>query len=553
MISQLVKNFHSQKPLIIDDQGQIVFADFWQRVTEQYVYLKQQPEHRFALWSDDSYAFLSWLWAAILADKSLVLPPHRISQLEQDFAEQGIIFIDDHCVVDTVAQRIDHLDINWQQQLDKAQLIFFTSGSTGQPKHIPRSMRQLLTEVATLTQYFSFQTAITMLASVSHQHIYGILFKVLLPLWAGQSFYRYQLLYPEHIVQVQQRLCTLGQQHYLIASPALLKRCVGTFDFELSSLILSSGGQLDRGIRAYYPQPIVEILGSSETGGIAIRRQDDDVWQPMLDVDVRVDDSQQLWVKTAHAFSPDWIATGDLAKFNGKSLQLLGRSDRIVKLEEKRISLDQIEQTVLRLSQIAQCHVTLTKHQQRDFVSIVIVLHAQQRHLLCTQGKKAMIEQLKSQLQGQLESIAMPRLWRFVEEISRNTQAKISKQWIEQLFQPLYYPVIHQQQLAQDQADYRLEFIAEMACFKGHFKDFPVYPGVAQLGLMIHFSRQNWTDLQDCLGYEQLKFQGLIRPYDVLDLHLQRDGHKINFNLHNQQQQRVAGGRILFQLAGDHE
>ena len=54
--------------------------------------------------------------------------------------------------------------------------------------------------------------------------------------------------------------------------------------------------------------------------------------------------------------------TGDkiemLDATNVKSpFRLLGRLDRIVKLEEKRLSLDAIEQKIIELDEIAQCHV----------------------------------------------------------------------------------------------------------------------------------------------------------------------------------------------------
>ncbi len=83
----------------------------------------------------------------------------------------------------------------------------------------------------------------------------------------------------------------------------------------------------------------VEIYGSSETGGIAWR-QTESLWQPLPGV--------QLALNTEGALRIDspWLALGqteqtaDAAElFADGRFALRGRLDRIIKLEEKRISL----------------------------------------------------------------------------------------------------------------------------------------------------------------------------------------------------------------------
>ncbi|GAA5017307.1 AMP-binding protein [Acinetobacter puyangensis] len=537
--------FSKQILLIEANAKSLSFAEFWQGVADRACYLQTQSAPQFALWTEDSYLFLSWLWAGLIAEKTIILPPHRIAQLEQQFSEKNIVFIDEKYTVTQQEKTINTLVTDWSRVLQQA-LIFFTSGSTGQPKQIPRTLQQLLTEVVVLQDHFSLSEPYCMLASVSHQHIYGILFKVLLPLMSGQAFYRQQLAYPEQIIAAQQQLKALNRHHYLIASPALLKRCIGQFDFAGSPLIFSSGGKLDAGIRAYYPQTIVEVFGSSETGGIATQTQDHTSWQSLADVDIRLDDQQQLWVKTAHAYQQDWIATGDVAKLEAHGFELLGRSDRIIKLEEKRLSLDAIEYSIEQLSAVQQCYALLTQQGQRELLSVVVVLSPEMRQQLLALGKKAIVAQLKQQLSGQLESIAMPRRWRFMSQIPHNAQGKISRALMQSLFQPLVSPVVLTQQQQEEHFIYQLEFLPELACFAGHFANFPVYPGVGQIGFLVKFSPQLWMDFEFCTGYEQLKFQDLIRPYDILQLNLQRQDNKVIFQLDHVSGKRVASGRLLF-------
>ena len=75
--------------------------------------------------------------------------------------------------------------------------VFFTSGSTGQPKPIVKTITQLMLEVATLQQQFGgLFNGITVHASVSHQHFYGFIFRVLLPLMSEQAIDNCLMVYP---------------------------------------------------------------------------------------------------------------------------------------------------------------------------------------------------------------------------------------------------------------------------------------------------------------------------------------------------------------------
>ena len=63
---------------------------------------------------------------------------------------------------------------------DDITVIIFTSGSSGAPQAVPKRLSQLLAEVHTLEKTFGARIGNSdMVATVSHQHIYGLLFKIL--------------------------------------------------------------------------------------------------------------------------------------------------------------------------------------------------------------------------------------------------------------------------------------------------------------------------------------------------------------------------------------
>lgn len=527
------------------------FHTFWLDVAEQAAQIQPLEQPVWALWQQDSYEFLVLLFAALQAGKQVLLPPHRVSDLEKELAEQQIYFL--KRLPSTAALTFElQFDAAF---LNRAQLYFYTSGSTGQPKKIPRSLQQLFNEVCGLEASFDLPEQAVAIATVSHQHIYGLLFKLLWPLASGRSFYQQQLAFPEDVVDLQKKIAHLQLPSYVISSPALLKRWTTDVVLQDCHRVYSSGGKLDAGVRPLLNRPITEVFGSSETGGIAHRQADDALWTPFANVEINCADQQELAVKTNHAFSADWILTGDKVQLvdaqNSKSsFQLLGRLDRIVKLEEKRLSLDAIEAKIAELSEIQQCHVLIHEKEQRQILAVVAVLTEEARVLLIEKGKAAFTAQLKKQLQQKLESIAIPRQWRFLTQMPQNAQSKLNQQYLKSLFQPMTLPVVLTQQSQDTQISYALEFLPELECFKGHFPNFPIYPGVGQIGFIQHFAKQNWADLLWCNGFEQLKFQGLIQPYQAVELLLSRKVHKVSFELKNHDK-ILASGRLLFAVPSD--
>ena len=541
---------NSPKLLCIkSDLSTVSFASFWQDVAEQQAQIEQLETEIWALWEQDSYEFLVLLFAALNAKKQVLLPPNRISDLEKELAEQNIYFLTRQKLQFEVSQNSLKFDQNF---LEQSSVYFYTSGSTGQPKKIPRTLAQLFNEVAGLNESFELPEQAIAIATVSHQHIYGLLFKLLWPLASGRGFYQNQVAFPEDVVDVEKKIAHLNITNYVISSPALLKRWTTDVVLQECITVYSSGGKLDSGIRPFVNVPITEVFGSSETGGIAHRQEDDALWTPFANVEIRQSEQQELAVKANHACTQDWILTGDKIELvdldNLKSpFKLLGRLDRIIKLEEKRLSLDAIEHKILELDDVSQCHVLVVEKEHRQMLACVVVLKDDAREKLVKGEKSTFVANIKAKLKDKLESIAIPRQWRFITQLPQNAQAKLNKQYLKSLFQLMLLPVVLEQKLVDVQAQFELEFTPELECFKGHFPTFPIFPGVGQVGFVQHFAKQIWADLQWCNGFEQLKFQELIYPYSVVQLKLTRKLHKISFEILGDDK-TIASGRLLFAL-----
>lgn len=534
---------------VTSDLQQISFKQFWDDVRTQKVAIEALAQPQWALWEHDSYDFLVLFFAGLLAQKQIILPPNRVQELVEELEQQQIFFLERQKHAHAITDQMEDLVLD-DAFLNHAQVYFYTSGSTGQAKKIPRTLKQLLNEVQGLDQRFQLLEHTIVIATVSHQHIYGLLFQLLWPLAHGHAFYPLQLAFPEDVIEHQGKLSTMGFHNDVISSPALLKRWSADVVLVDCTSVYCSGGQLASGIRPNLNATIIEIFGSSETGGIAHREADDTLWTPFANVQIKVEAQQQLAIRSNHACDTDWIYTGDCAEAIDpddmqSQFQLKGRMDRIVKLEEKRLSLDAIEHKIQTLQQIEQCVVLLTQVEQRQILACVVVLSEAGKREYQQQPKSKFVAGLKQLLKAKLEGIAIPRSWRFLSELPLNTQSKLNKPYLASLFQSMHLPVVLAQYQTADSAEFKLEFPIELAPFKGHFPDFPIYPGVGQIGFIQSFAKMIWADLQWCDGLEQIKFQDLIRPDAVLQLKLNRKLHKVSFQLLCDTQ-CLASGRLSF-------
>lgn len=76
------------------------------------------------------------------------------------------------------------------------------------------------------------------------------------------------------------------------------------------------------------------------------------------------------------------------------------------------------------------------------------------------------------------------------------------------------------------EAAFRLALGEDSPAFQGHFPGFPILPGVLQVDWAIHLGAEVFGPLGTFTGLHDLKFQGLIRPGDALDLVLRWDAER---------------------------
>jgi len=433
-------------------------------------------------------------------------------------------------------------------------LVVHTSGTSGEPLAIPKSLAQLDAEVHALERRFGmlcdtglapvnqdadegdagrgesagFDAAaepVRVWATVSHQHIYGLLFRVLWPLAAGRAFVAERLAWPEQIAG------SATGPAVLVSSPAHLARLPDTLDWSMARAslraVFSSGGPLPeeaaRNAFALLGRPPVEVYGSSETGGVAWRQRarHGDTWQPLPGVALRIVDGL-LEVRSHHLPDAQWWRTSDRAAPAGDGMdgfELLGRSDRLVKVGEKRVSLTAIERRLQDTGDVAQARVLMLSQEDvpgaaattGDRPVVVAELTASGQRRLQARGKQALIDELRAVLLQGIERLALPRRWRFVEAMPVNAQGKTPLAALESLFRPVR-PHPEWVVVEAAHATARMHIAADLAVFDGHFPGQPILPGVAQVDWAIAWGRERFGIAAAFLRLEALKFHLPVAP-----------------------------------------
>jgi acyl-coenzyme A synthetase/AMP-(fatty) acid ligase len=411
-------------PVVAGLFGEVSGLQFSDDVARLTAHLQQHESRRWALCLRDSYHFAVAFLAAAHAGKELVLPGNLQPDALRAIADGYDAILDDvfFKTLETLSVRATFSPLD----LNALRLTLYTSGSSGVPKAIPKRLAQLDAEVQTLEKLWGGQIADTLIAgTVSHQHIYGLLFRILWPLCADRPFERRFREHPEQIAEHG------GAGITLISSPALLKRLELSAKPVVYRAVFSSGGALPfAAVSACRKQLLtipIEVYGSTETGGIAFRRSQtaETPWELFPTLGMKLSDDECLSIRSPHSGTDGWLETADRCRMlSDRTFVLKGRADRVVKVEEKRISLPEIEQRLQAMEWIGEVVVFPFEQNGRQMLCSVITLTVEGQSKVEELGNGRFWILLRTELRRSIEPVGIPRRYRIVEQIPVNPQGK---------------------------------------------------------------------------------------------------------------------------------
>lgn len=424
----LVEGRPDDHPVALRNGGAINFGQLRTDVSDAAARFKNY--RRAALVCQDSYNFAVGLLGLLHAGADILLLPHpkhgSITEREFDF------LADDAVVENSQSQKTELKAID----PERFYLTFLTSGSTGAPKKVSKNLAMLEREIATFEAVWGEGLKSGLFFdTVSHQHMYGLTFKLLWPLMTGRPFSATTHTLWESL------FAELQPDAVIVTSPAHLERMGGFAPIQDAlrpKRIFSAGAPLSFAASQQAEKILgcrpTEIFGSTETGAFATRSQEkgDETWNLLPEMSIRCDENGCL-VLNSPFVDQEWLTTADLIEPVANGFRFLGRSDRIAKIEGKRISLAAIEQSLMHLPFVKAAAAVVLEDKPLRLAAAVVASEEGQTALR-EMGKFRFGRFLREQLSTTLEDAGIPRQWRFVDELPTKALGKQSDADIRALF-----------------------------------------------------------------------------------------------------------------------
>jgi malonyl-CoA/methylmalonyl-CoA synthetase len=347
----------------------------------------------------------------------------------------------------------------------RAAMIIYTSGTTSLPKGVLITHANIEAQVATLVKAWQWQESDHILCVLPLHHVHGIINVVTCALWSGACC---EFL-PEFSAEKLFDIFLQGRVNVFMAVPTIYFKLIACYEtlpkdkqklltagMKTFRLMVSGSAALPVSIMQKWEKisghRLLERYGMTEIGmalsnPYAGQRRAGYVGLPLPGVEVRlvnehcqdvVSEAGEILVKgenvfkeywnkpqeTREAFVDGWFRTGDLAVVEDGYYRILGRnSTDIIKSGGYKISALEIEEVLRSHSDVSDCAaVGLEDDEWGEVVAVALTIK-----------QNIDIETLKQWLKEKLPAYKVPRKYKVLSELPRNTMGKVIKSEVKTL------------------------------------------------------------------------------------------------------------------------
>lgn len=469
----------------------VLYEDFKLIAQKQAGYIKAQNPQKVILSGEDTYILLVNLFACIY----LNIPVQLISNKTKLKYTEGLY--------------IDNIYDGNQIQEDNISegfiIEFLTSGSTSEPKIVKKTLANVFAEAKAISKTFDFSNIYEFQTTALLTHLYGFTFCFAVPFLNEKPICVDRVSFPEQI--------TKGHS-VLVSTPSFLSKVAkyNTIIPTMPSYIIAAGAKFDTIEYFERRTNVIEIYGATETGVVAYRQNSKEDLKLFDDVKIENDT-----VVSPFIYNNEY-KLDDSIKFTETGIQILSRKDRVVKIQEKRVSLLETEENIKQINYIKDCYT----FKYGEKLACVVVLNEFGIEQFLELGKIEFVKKIKKELRNSLDIV--PQRWKFTDEIPKNSMGKIDFEGIKNWFGVrLSLPLV----VSRDGNTLNLLFHRDSNFFKGHFANYPIVPGVVQLYYASFY-------IKELLGYrisagqlKKIKFSNIIKPDKIISLSLTENANSV--------------------------
>jgi acyl-coenzyme A synthetase/AMP-(fatty) acid ligase len=413
-------------PIAIGNAGICTRADFIDHVLATAAVLPGGP---FTInLCRDRYHFLVGFVAAIKRGQTNLLPsnqqPGTIETLLANHT--GAYVMDDEMIFcDEPTSRASR---DLLLDPDHIAAIAFTSGSTGAPQPQPKPLHSLYRSVLLAGPRFGVDRGINLVATVPHQHMFGLETAILYPLFGNACAHRNHPFFPQDVADA---LADLPTPRALITTPLHLRAlCDGIDELPPLDYILSATAPMPNELATRAEQQfnthVLEIYGCTEAGSLATRRSTEgSLWT--LHDGIEISGSNDA-PRVAGGYLVSPIKLGDRVEIrNPQQFELRGRHGDMINVAGKRASLQELNQRLLAIPGVEDGLFI-----QPDEKSVGV-----QRLSCLVVAPKVTARAITVALKQHIDPLFLPRPIHFVDQLPRNETGKLSRRDLDTLLAQL--------------------------------------------------------------------------------------------------------------------
>lgn len=488
------------------------FSDIRKIISARLETVKEKKKN-VVLFGEDTFYFIINFFAAIYAKKNIYLLSDR-KKLQDLNIEYDIL-------EDKFKEEFSGKDLP-EITPENTKIIFFTSGSSGLPKSITKSLYNLIKEGCDLGEELKIQDKdLTIMSTTTMTHLFGLTFHLMFSLCNGFKIYTERINYPENAE---------SDNAILISTPAFLNS-VKKHNLQFNKLpkyIFSAGSKLDEDVFKFLEKDsnVVEIYGSTETGVIAYKTHYNNSFTIFPNVNIAAGENSTTII--SEYIYEGKTSINDEVEIVGNHLYIKKRTDRLFKISDKRISAEELEQELNKHKFVQNSYII--KHEEK--LACLCVLSQEGKDFILRDGVSDLTKILKTYLFKYSEII--PQKWKYTDELPMNKTGKIDKCYIEHLFNiNLSFPIILDRRVDENSIEYEILFYKNCNFFNGHFPQFKLLPGVVQLYYAKEFASHYFGMALGEGQWKRIKFSNIILPDSPITLKLSKSETSVMYEYYD--------------------